>query len=315
MRRIIKYCLLAGLFPLVACSKDSIEEDDEYCLNPKYKVPLEVTVNLDKEFKPYKLIDSVYNKTRSKDSLPSLKYYVAAYPMTSGLPKVVKNSYEKTIPIQIHPGRYTVVGWVMYETTDESRGYNFYDDDFNELLLRSKYNYSGADEYKIAYRGAEPKNIPYNATSVAVTAKPAMALYKLVATDTAAFYPEKVIISYSSLLPSAINAKTGNINWWWRDISYNSTVIHQENEGDLLAADYVLSQNDQETSVTVIVEIYDEKGRLRARKKNLEIPLMNGGITTVRGNFYSVLETDNYNSAGSGISIKTEWDASFEIAI
>lgn len=316
MKAIFKYSLLAGLLPFVACSKNAVE-DDESCLDPSYKVPLEVIVNLDAAFSDYKTIDSVFYKDSGKetrgDDLPYLKYYVAAYPMTSGLPNVVESSDVPTVPIKVHPGRYTMVGWVMYESAEKEKGYNFYDDDFSELLLRNKYNYTGADIYKLAYRACEPKNIPYNATSVDITAKPAMAQYNIVATDTASFNPDKVIISYSSMLPAAIHGKTGAINWWWDDISYESTSKHIQSGGDLLASDYVLSQDNLETKVTVTVEVYDDTGRLRARKKNVEIPLKNGGVTTVKGNFYSILELDNDATAGSGINIKTEWDASFDI--
>lgn len=47
----------------------------------------------------------------------------------------------------------------------------------------------------------------------------------------------------------------------------------------------------------------------------MRIPLVNGGVTTVKGNFFSVLESEPASSTGSGITIKTEWDASFEIEL
>lgn len=311
--RSLKLSILTLLLPFVSCSKDAIQDED-YCLDPSYQVPLQVVIDVDQSFNDYKTVDSVFNKTRSLDSTPYLKYYAAAYPITSGLPTVVNSSYDNKVQLKVHPGRYYMVGWVTYESSDGSIGYNFYDDDFSELLLRNKYNYTGADKYKIAYRGVEQKNIAYNTPSTSISATPMMSYYKIVATDTAAFKPDKVVIKYSSLLPAAIHAKTGEFNWWWSDISYTSQV-NSLKSGDLLASDYVLAQNDKETSVTVIVEIYDVTGKLRARKKNVEIPLVNGGITTVKGNFYSILEVDEDATAGSGISIKTDWDATFEIEL
>lgn len=312
MKTYAKISLLTVLLPLVACHKDAVEDED-YCLNPAYKVPLEVVVNLDPSFREYHTIDSVF-MTRSSDK-PYLKYYVAAYPMTSGLPTVVKSSLDNRMQVSIHPGRYTMVGWVMYESDDKTHGYNFYDDDFSELLLKNKYNYTGADQYKVAYRAAEAKNIAYNTPSTSLKAVPAMGHYKIIATDTASFKPDKVVISYSSMLPAAIHAKSGRINWWWDDISYSSQVTPMDSVGDLLASDFVLSQDNKETRVMVTVEVYDDAGKLRARKKNVEIPLVNGGITTVKGNFYSVLDLDSDATAGSGISIKTDWDATFDIEI
>lgn len=297
---------------LSGCHND-FTEDENYCLNNSYKVPLRVDIDVDKQFREYKTIDTVFYSTRSENLLPYLHYYVAAYPMTDSLPTVVASSYEPKVSLDIHPSRYTMVAWVMYEAPDKQRSFNFYDDDFSELLLKNKYSYTGANIYKLAYRACEAKNIPHNASGISLTAKPSMGQYNIIATDTADFQPDKVIVYYSSLLPAAIHAKTGRINWWWNDISFNSRVERQDSVGDLLASDYVLAQDDRETSVTVIIEVYDKDGILRARKKNVEIPLRNGGVTTIKGDFYSILERDNDGSAGSGIQIKTEWDASFDI--
>ena len=134
-----------------------------------------------------------------------------------------------------------------------------------------------------------------------------MGQYRLIATDTVGYKPEKVVVSYSSKIPAAINAKDDIFNWWWDDISFSTSP-----NGKVLASDFILSQNT-ETIVTAIIEIYDSDGYLRARKKNLKIPLVNGGITTIKGNFLSILEVDDNPSNGSGISINPEWDASFDI--
>lgn len=315
MKRIaIQSLLILVPFLLSCCSKDS-PEDENYCLDPAYKVSLEVEVNVDGAFRDYLTVDSFGYKTRSDDIEPYLKYYVAAYPMTSGLPTVVSSSTEGKLSMRIHPGRYTMVGWVMYETDNKIHGYNFYDDDLSELLLKNKYNYTGADPYKVAFRCAEAKNIAYNTTSTSLTAKPSMARYRIIATDTAKFKPVKVLVRYTSPLPAAIHAKTGEINWWWTDISYTSDITEVKDLGDQLAEDFVLSQDGRQTTMNATVEIYDEEDRIRARKKNVMIPLTNGGITTVTGRFYSVLELDEDASSGSGISIKTEWDATFEIEL
>lgn len=301
--------LLLGLLSLAACSDNG--DDDEDCLNPKYKVPLLVNVNVDNSFHDYRQIDSISltRATKNTDDVPYLKYFVAAYPANPKYSTEIASSSSNKVPISIHPGKYTLVGWVSYESSLGNRCINFYTDDFDELLLKNKYNYSGANPLKLAFRGAVDVGVAYNDTSKQILARPAMALYRLEATDSARFTPGKVLVKYSSPLPAAINAKTGEINWWWNDISYSPEI-----DGKLIASDYVFSQ-DSETSVIVTVEIYNQNGRLCARKKNLEIPLINGGITTIRGNFYSIKELDNAVSSGSGISVKTEWDATFEIEL
>lgn len=313
MIRASDIALFLGALSLVAC-KGNGYEDEDWCLDPKYKVPLQVHVGLDDSFHDYLAIDSVFSRTRSGDeSTPYLKYYVAAYPTNPSFPTEVTSSLSPDIEMKVHPGRYTMVGWVAYEEGEEtkkSRAMNFYTDDFDELLLKNKYSYTGATPYKVAYRGADEKNIAHNTVRTSVEAKPAMALYRLEASDEPTFTPAKVVVKYSSLLPAAINGKTGAFNWWWDDISYTSQVCDS-----VIASDYVLSQ-PMETKVSVTVEVYDENNRLRARKRNLEIPLINGGITTVRGNFYSVLDSDEpAGSHGGGIVIDTEFDETVEIMI
>lgn len=317
MKPIFKFSLYTCLLAVSLSScKDNQAEDENYCLDPSYMVPLTVDVDIDNKFSPYKTLDTIYRAETRGDVAPYPMYYVAAYPVNDLLPTVIASSYDKKVPIKLHPSRYTLMSWVIYYADSEKHGYNFYDDDFSELLLKNKYNYKGAeDPYKLAWRGVETKNIAYNMKSTSTTAKPIMAQYKIVATDTAKnFVPDRVVVTYDKL-PSAIHGRTGKINWWWADIFYESHVGKRDANGQFLASDYVLAHDDEEITVNATIEIYDYEGHLCARKKNVEIPLKNGGITTLKGDFYSVRELDGTETTGSGISIKTEWDATFEIEI
>lgn len=302
-----KYILsiAAGLLLAGGC-KDNVEFNEDWCLDPGYRTDLIVDVDLDKTFCQYLTLDSVF-PTRSDDAGLVLKYYAAAYGRNSKAPLVISRSSERRIPISLYPGKYNIVAWADYEYENSSKGANFFTDDFSELLLRNKYNYSEASLAKIGYRGAQPVSVAYTTDSVCIAAKPAMGQYRLVATDTVGYKPAKVKVSYSSKIPSAIDAQDGKFNWWWDDISFS---CHPA--GRLLASDLILSQST-ETSVTAVVEVYDENGYLRARKKDLEIPLVNGGITTIRGNFLSVLELDEPQGGGAGLIINPEWESSFDI--
>lgn len=290
--------------------KDELEEDDDWCLKNSYKKPLVVDVELDKTFTQFLTIDSAFNTRSPSRALDLvLKYYVAAYSKESEEPIAISSSFDKKVEISLRPGKYDLVSWVDYESESADIGANFYTDDFTELLLRNKYSYSDASIDKLGYWGKKSASIAYTTDSISVLATPAMGQYRLIATDTVAYKPDKIVVTYSSKIPAAINAKDGSFKWWWDDISFSTTP-----NGKTLASDFVLSQKT-ETTVTAIVEIYDADGYLRARKKDLKIPLINGGITTIRGNFLSTLEVDDNPSNGSGISINPEWDASFDIEI
>lgn len=295
-----------GLLGFSACSNEE-PVDEDWCLKPSYKRPFNVHVDIDNSFRKYQTFDTVFS-TRSGGVPLALKYYVAAYAGNSDKPLEVSSSFENQVPMQLHPGKYHLVAWADYETETKGGSYNYYTDDFAELLLKNKYSYTGASLAKLGYRGDVHSAIAYTTDSLSITATPVMAQYRLIATDTIAYKPAKVVVYYTSKIPAAINGKDGSFNWWWDDISYTT-----KPQDSLIATDFVLSQ-PTETSVTVTVEIYDNDGYMRARKKNLKIPLINGGITTVRGNFRSVLEVDE-PAGGTGISIKTEWDDSFDIEI
>lgn len=308
-----RFALLTGLLIMGSCSSKDSLEDEDWCLRETYKTDMIVKIKLDDKFRQYCMIDTVF-ETRSSDSQTQLKYYLVATPQNSKAGPFVFSSFSNDIPVRLTPGKYSFVGWADYESPADSRGVNFYTDDMAELLLRNKYNYSGASIQKIGYRGSKDASVSYTTKKDSVTISPAMGLYRLEATDTSDWKPVKVKVSYTSLLPAAINAMTGEINWWWSDISYSYPIGgNLADNGNLLASDYVYSQ-ETETSVTVTVEIYDDNNIIRARKKNLKIPLVNGGITTVRGNFLSVFDRDR-EPGGAGISIKTEWDATFEIEL
>lgn len=307
---ITKISFLSLLVIVLTGCKDNVEFDEDWCLKDTYKKPLLVDVNLEKAFTQFASIDSAfYTRSSTKAQDLVLRYYVAAYTKESSEPIAISSSFDNKVSLSLNPGKYDIVSWIDYESESDGVGANYYTDDFTELLLRNKYSYSDATVDKLGYRGHKSASIAYTTDTLSITASPAMAQYRLIATDTVAYTPEKVVIKYTSKIPAAINAKDGSFSWWWDDISFSTSP-----NGRTLASDFVLSQNS-ETCVTAIIEIYDSNGYLRARKKNLEIPLINGGITTVRGNFLSTLEVDDNPTGGSGISINPEWDASFDIEI
>lgn len=130
MKPLSNLSLLFGMLALAACSNNLDDEED--CLDPSYKVPLEVTVNVDDSFHEHCVIDTAF--TRAGD-IPYLRYYVAAYPSSPNLKTVIGSSVSNKVDLSIHPGKYTMVGWVAYEAGEGNRCVNFYTDDFEELNI------------------------------------------------------------------------------------------------------------------------------------------------------------------------------------
>lgn len=303
-----------GLMTMTALTgcKDEMEVNEDWCLDETYKVPLKVNVNVDKTFSDYVEIDSTamngsqYRSTRGDPSW-QLQYHVALYEKDKTVPTDVFTSFDNPVKVKARPGKYNFVGWATWSPPDGSKTHYFNLDDFNEIMLKQKYDYVANDSYKIPYRGAEMHSVAWTDDEMVLTARPAMAKFRLVATDRPQFTPMKTVVSYYSL-PAAVNGLTGRINYAWSDIQFENQITDDE----LLASDYVLA-HDEETEIFVKVEIYDNLGNMRARLSKLRVPVVNGGVTTIKGNFYSVLDLSGL-SAG-GISIDTEFEGTYEIEV
>lgn len=301
------HLILGVLLLSTACSKSEYTDEDD-CLDPAFRAELSVSVDLDKSMSPYVDVDSTRIISTRGDPSWGLRYCVAAYRRNETTPLLVESSVVNPVKLMLPPDKYQLVAWVDHVPEDNGKSFYFHTDEFNEILLRHKYDYEGADLIKMAYRGKKEVRVGYTTTKAQISAASAMARLRIVATDKPDFIPGKVVVSYFDL-PAAVNGLTGDVNLRWNDVSFISKV-----DGDLLAMDQVLAQ-DSEIITNVLIEIYDNENTLRARVKNIGIPIVRGGITTVKGNFYSILDLDGSGLSGGGISVDTEFDGTVEIEI
>lgn len=240
-----------------------------------------------------------------------LDYYVAIFSDSLQKDAPIYLSHDSVVDINMIPGKYKLVGWAEHSAAEESHSRYFHTDDFSEILLRNKYKYEADDSLKIPYHAIydfSVNNSSVNQT-VNMTLTPAMGRYQLIATDTANYSVGKVLVTYTQKFPSALDARFGNITWFWNDISYSTFPV-----GSKIASDAVFAQNTTETSINLKVEIFDTSGILRARRSSISFTLKNGNNTVVYSNFYSVLDPDEDQSApdsnqnDKGLIIDTQWD-------
>lgn len=272
-----------------------------------------LNLSVDKGLFDYQELDGMEFGSRDASSW-QLKYFIAVYRNNSSQPFFTTSSPSNIIKLSLPTGTYNFVAWAEPIPDVDGYTYYFHTDDFSEMLQKHKYDYKGNDLYKTPYRGVTNQRIAFTTSSVDINLTPAFARYRLIATDreSATFNPGKIVISYYDV-PGAIHGLTGEINLKWSDVSFNSTA-----DEDLLAFDHVLSHDSKETSVSLKVEIYDDADKLKARVNKITLPLINGGITTLKGNFYSMLvpddDKDDGNKGGSGgIGIDQEWEGTVEL--
>lgn len=276
---------------------------DDEILNG-FRTDLDVYLSIDKTFSGYRDIDSTKFTTRGSTAW-GIRYCVAAYRRDETTPYDVKSSYESPVRFSLPPGKYTFVSWADHTPYYDDKSWYFHTDDFADLLLRHKYDYEANDEAKLAYSGRKEHRVSFTSTNTQIDMKPHVAKYKLVATDSADFTPGKVMVYYQDL-PASVNLYHDRINAKWSDVSYISSVT-----GNTLAFDHVLAE-DTEITVKCCVEIYDTNNNLRARVRKVEIPLVNGGVTTIRGNFFTTLHLDD-GMTGGGITIDPNFEETVEI--
>lgn len=276
------------------------------------KSNLTINLNVNKGLFDYVNIDTLGYNTRDKTSW-MLKYWIAAYRNNSKEPYAVMPSSATTVPVTLPPGKYNFVAWAEPVENHEGSNFYFHTDDFSELLQKHKYDYTGNDEMKTPYRGILNKTVSFTTEKLDINMSPAFGRYRLLATDrdSATFIPGKIVVTYYDL-PGAIHGLTGDINLKWNDVGFTSYP-----DKDLLAFDHVLSSDIKETTLSLKVEIYDELDNLKARVNKITIPLINGGITTVKGNFYSMLIPDDSpkedDGNSGGVIIDPEWEGTIEI--
>lgn len=288
--------LLAGASSLCSCSKDHPDEDD--CLREDYTTDVRVSLSVDKAMFDYATVDSMVEandaETRSEES-PMLKYYICAYRLRDGYRvgiTATEESFDSNFTLSLPLGKYEVYAWADYTWADEEKDHYFHIDDFSDMMLRDKFGYSGTDPYKVAYCGNADLTVSYRTPELKVNLSAAVGKYIIEATDTPDYEVGKVVVGYPQGVPCSLNLLSDRVIYRWNGVSFESTAT------DCIAYDNILADT-QPSELAVRLEIYDRKGRLRAKRNCVKFPIVRGGVTHVKGNFYSVNE-DNHGQSGEG---------------
>lgn len=303
--------LFAGTVLFASCHSDNEVEDP--CLLPDYKSSVKVTLDVDTRLSDYKDVsfaDDLNKQTRSSEHW-HLRYTVCAFPegVSNAVPVASVSSLSSKLELSLPLGKYNVVAWADYVPDESLASQYFHTDDFSDLLLREKFSYSGTDAHKIGFLGSEAVTVSYRTPELTVALSPAMGQYRINATDSPDYTVGKVLVTYPHGVPSSLNALSGKICHKWYGVSFETMPT------DVVAFDNVFAESE-EIKVPVKIEIYDDKGRLRARRNTLDIPLVKGGVTFVNAKIYTILDPDSGDApSGGGMGINGDYDDDFIIEL
>lgn len=225
----------------------------------------------------------------------------------------VSFSNEITLPLPV--GKIAVIAWVDCTVKDDPVDEYYFTDEWEELLLVSRYPYAANDYMKAAAWGRIDIAMPYNKSTLEVPVKQAVGGFRLIATDSPDDRVKSISVSYGNAVPSAINGLTGEISHSWSDCSFSGFIEILDNDNTQLGFD-VFPVGSSRISVPVSVTMYDNDNRIVANVNNIDIPVERGKITKVYAPFYSIREVHPSEvPGGGGVNIDPTFNSEIVIEI
>lgn len=312
---------------LWATMASCLDDNTNYLLHrDEYETQLLVTLDIvdDETDLPQSITYKPASKgERAEASLPAIPdgyclHYVVAVTNDRG---VVVNNQVTDVPefsISVRPGNYNIYAWADYvpEGQRSSRDHWYFTDEPAEMLLKEKYHYIGGEHSKRAFAGAKRIKIVAADTRSAderVTLTPPMGRYRFVATGEPDFVPAYVRIAYNGGMWGGHNIISDEPVVRWSGVGFAVPYVASDN----LVFDHLFAPSGGETFI-VTLEIYDMEGQLRARAKDVPVPIERGKLTTVTGDFFNILELDEkpeVPAGDGGIGIDPSFDNEYTITI
>lgn len=318
-------CCLVGVY-LASCSKSEPEEPEDSCLGDlSVRHPVTVSLDVDNDLDFYKEVsyDPAENgdddaRSRSRGNSYSMRYVVKVFKADTR--QLVATMYSPTpdFTMDLPVGKMEFIAWADYSLSGSLQDELFLTDDFHELIVASKFPYEANNHHKRASWGLEEKTVAYNTSHVGIRLVPVMAQIQLIATDERKEDVARIRVSYPGRVPCAINGFSGDVCYSWAGVWFDSYPVGINNCETLLAYDNILC-NPEETVVPVRIDMTSTSGTVVARSLKVDVPIRRGGITEVRGPFYSIVQGEDDpgsgGTTGGGISIDPGFDDEFEIII
>ncbi len=259
----------------------------------------------------------------------------------------VSQGFDLEVSVSMPQGKYECLVWADYVDADVPDADLFYlTDDFQEIILADRKNHIANTDQRDAYRGAANIVVDDQAKDIFIDMTRPMAKYEFITTDLSDFIayaqammeakeaqraadaesaegdapaiPSEardinindytIMVRYNGYMPCSLNMFTDKPADAWTGVSYTGKALPQLASGEAqLGFDYVFV-NGSEATVSAYIEVYDADGDVISRTSPIDIPLLRGHLTTIKGRFLT-------SHASGGATIDPDYEGEFNIQI
>lgn len=217
------------------------------------------------------------------------------------------NNLNHDIALRLNPGKYRVIAWTHY-VEDQEVFKRFAFDNLKTTSISDYQAYNGNSDMADAFRSVKYIDIASSRAGQEfdVEMTRPVAKFEVYATDIDKFtkrlgnsdltegkYTAKII--YSGYVPSVYDLIMDYVKDSRLNLSFTGPITMINDHEARIGFDY-LFVNTWGGGVTISMEIYNTLGTRVAQVKDIEVPLRQGYLTVLRGEFMSS------NSSGVGIS-------------
>lgn len=236
-----------------------------------------------------------------------------------------------TVSMPIPKGECEIWVWRDMAHPHTGKSLHFDTSDFSSIYYTEPYE--GNSPLRDAFRGSTSFTVDPDISSnqhlhTTIELERPLASYSFVATDLEEFVEKeiarsqspalspdlapilatyKVKMIYTGYMPSRFNNFINRPVDSKLGVTYDSSMKMVENNEALLAFDHVLV-NGHESSIPVRMELYDPNGMLVSKSSVVNVPIVRGRHTIVRGRFLT-------SKANAGVGINPDFNGDYNIEI
>ena len=225
----------------------------------------------------------------------------------------------------IKKGSYRIVAWTDYVDVGSSEDKYYVTDDFAEIYLNTSIEHSGNNDYRDAFRGTTLLDMEGDNEVVVEMMRP-VGKYQFIATDLDRLVKNmsskatredimrsisqqdyKVKFTYSGFMPCAYNLLDDFNADSDTNVSFYGEISVLSDSEAQLGFDYVF-MNDDDGAVDVGLVILNKNGEVMASTNSISVPMTQGKLTTVRGDFFTA-------KGSGGIGVNPAFNGDYNIYV